>query len=190
MKLQLSRKDGFTLIELMIVVAIIGVLAAIAIPAFINYVKRSKTSEAGANLKALFVGATSYYSDERPQTGLPAAGGAVLANTRCTVADDDSGNAAGSQKTRVNWSDGSNNSFRDLNFTPSDPLYFHYVIDSISATAGACGDASNDAPIYSFQALGDLDDDGVSSSFTLEIGVDGEGNLFQGGGIVKLSELE
>ena len=47
------KKRGFTLIELMIVVAIIGILAAVAIPAFINYMKRAKTSEATVNLKTI-----------------------------------------------------------------------------------------------------------------------------------------
>ena len=47
-----KKNGGFTLIELMIVVVIIGILAAIAIPAFIRFVKRSKTGETGIQIKA------------------------------------------------------------------------------------------------------------------------------------------
>jgi type IV pilus assembly protein PilA len=57
-------QKGFTLIELMIVVAIIGILAAIAIPNFIKFQARSKQSEAKANLKAIFTAQKAYFQEK------------------------------------------------------------------------------------------------------------------------------
>ncbi len=54
---------GFTLIELMIVVAIIGILAAIAIPNFLRFQAKTKQSEAKTNLKAFFTSAKATFGE-------------------------------------------------------------------------------------------------------------------------------
>jgi len=59
-----KNRAGFTLVELMIVVAIIGILAAIAIPSYLNFQAKTKRSEVKANLSAIYSAELSYYSEK------------------------------------------------------------------------------------------------------------------------------
>jgi type IV pilus assembly protein PilA len=61
--LRKRNRKGFTLIELMIVVAIIGILAAIAIPNFLRFQAKSKQSEAKTNLGGIFTAMTAYFGE-------------------------------------------------------------------------------------------------------------------------------
>ena len=62
-KLTKKNEEGFTLIELMIVIAIIGILAAIAIPQFSAYRKRSYNSAAQADIRNAATAQEAYYVD-------------------------------------------------------------------------------------------------------------------------------
>jgi type IV pilus assembly protein PilA len=186
----LSKKEGFTLIELMIVVAIIGILAAIAIPAFINYVKRSKTSEAGANLKSLFQGAAAYYEQENWQQGMVTAGGTAAASVHCVVPDATPSWTASDAKYVVNWENESD-SYTALNFAPADPLYFEYhIVSDNTGLTNDCGNAASDTGIYTFTANGDLDGDGAESTFSLAAGSNPDNALYRAPGIFTSDPLE
>jgi prepilin-type N-terminal cleavage/methylation domain-containing protein len=64
-----KMKKGFTLIELMIVIAIIGILAAVAIPMYSDYTKKARTSEVGGMLKEISKAQIAFRED--PTQGLP-----------------------------------------------------------------------------------------------------------------------
>lgn len=66
-----SRNAGFTLIELMIAMAIIAILAAVALPSYTNYVRRGKIPDATSALMAKRVKIEQFYQDNRTYAGAP-----------------------------------------------------------------------------------------------------------------------
>ncbi len=179
-KLAAKKKAGFTLIELMIVVAILGILAAIAIPQFTAYIARSKAVEATTNLNSMFKGAASYYSDSHKISGT---GVDAVFGSHCTVAS-----AAGSVVPGVDkktWTTG--DTWEALDFRVPDLVYYNYTITT--GTPGCAGDPNEDE-VYTMTANGNLDGDSEMSTFNLYVGSNQDNDLYHASDFEKIEETE
>lgn len=173
-------RAGFTLIELMLVVSIMGILSALAIPSFTMLVARSKTAEVAGNLSAMYKHASSYYSSERSDRGYASVAG------HCTTDDALPSPLSPSKNKQAFVADAT---FRELGFSVSDLVYFQYGLASANGLS-SCNHPANTFGLYTFYAHGDLDSDGTQSTFELAAGSDAYNLMYHARGLYIDRETE
>ena len=118
---------GFTLVEVMIVVALIGVLASVAIPGFLSYQARTRRSEAYVNLKAVAESQTAFYAVKGyyHATGVPW---------------PDFVPYGGLGAHQMSWDAASETAYGELGWAPEGEVYYSYETNTpdVSGSGRTC----------------------------------------------------
>lgn len=139
---RIRHSRGFTLIELMVVIAIIGVLASVAIPSFLNYQNSTKRAEAFANVATLAKTQKTYYAENGVFH-------TAVAEPSSTLGVDPS-IAKRSFETVT--------AFDTVGWTPEGQVFFDYDSNTPDGPDGAA-DCTCSANCFTASAYGDLDGD-------------------------------
>jgi type IV pilus assembly protein PilA len=173
----MSKSRGFTLIELMIVVAIIGILAVLAIFGVARYLKTSKTAEASNNVGAIAKNASESLTRDMMAGTYGAPGTATgVGHCICGTATNTVPAAIASVMSKkyssdpkfagADWGAGSTTvGWQCLKFTIDQPQYYMYTY---TESVGSCTSGTVTGDDVHAKANGDLDGNGVQSTFDLE----------------------
>jgi type IV pilus assembly protein PilA len=175
MAIRKRLKEGFTLVELMIVVAIVGVLAVLAVYGVRKYIANAKTAEAKNSLGQIGKDAVTAFEGERMSAAVLAEGTTTdIIRQMCQTGATSSvpgamTNVQGKkyQSTKADWSNAtdvaSNQGFPCLKFEMTAPQYYQYTYTAAgtstgSFTAAAQGDLNGDGTLFSrFEMLGGIE---------------------------------
>jgi prepilin-type N-terminal cleavage/methylation domain-containing protein len=185
-----SAQRGFSLVELMLVVAIIGILSSVALPAFSKYVKKARTSEAIGYLDKMWKGAVAYYEADHADTNTVQQAKQFPGGATCNIEGyPGPGYCCNGPRNRC---PGNNSIYSQSGATtPWVALGFNIADDHLYVPAffarSPTGPSSIDARM---DAYGNLDCDGVVAQFTVYGTANNQKKEPARGGLYILNETE